>query len=515
MKTRVRDVQPIPRWPLWILRGVCLLVVLAVFIYPLLPADWFLAVNSATGEILTFKKGPTTRVPFHLLWALEGFRRLPDLQRGLICGVLLGLLLVPRKIETLFSSGVARRPDSDARRKDKLSHFPWLAGACGLAAVGLFYLLRVNYDLNAQVADASVLPGDVELGTSFAADALTYHAFHAVRGVLAVFVSEPSGLLAIVWTSCLAGGVFVVAMLALARTVAETVPARLTLFIGGALAGYAVLFCGYVETTQVELALMAVYFAAAAGALRSSVKSLRVQCLTLALAAVSLATMAHAAGVLLLPSAGILLLSDAFEPGMRWWQVLRRVLRARNVVLVGGLIVLPFVLVLIIPFYLQGDFGNTTGGGDDIRFVVWHYDDAAPVSRYTYYSFLSGRHLADLLSALLVAAPVALPLCLCAGVLVWRARARLETAESWWLALLATAAGSCFLIPLMWNHDFGMWGDWNIAACYLFPLNLFAWCLLTFTNRQRQDTAGFGQRLAVLLLLTQLLLAVGLLLQFR
>lgn len=393
--------------------------------------------------------------------------------------------------------------------------FPGLVIAAGLVAVAIFYLLRVPYAVNTQFADAPILPGEVELGTVYAADALTYHVFHAVRGVLGLVVAEPSGLLAITWTSCLAGGVFVVAMLVLARAAAGTMAARLALFLGGTLAGYAVMFCGYVETTQVELAAMALYFAAAARTLRTPAGPLRVRWLALSLAALSLALMAHAGGLLLLPSAVILLLAGLGGPETPWWRALWSRQSLRSAALFGLLVVLPFVLVIVVPFYVQGDFGNITGGGDGIMLVVWSYDDAHPQSRYTYYALLSGRHLADLLSAFLVAAPLAVPLCLAGGVLAWRRREVLEPQERWWLVLLASAAGGCLLIPLLWNHDFGMWGDWNLATCCLFPPNLLAWSLLAGAARLWRDAPGSGRRLIAPLLLVQLLLTVGLLCQLR
>jgi hypothetical protein len=46
-----------------------------------------------------------------------------------------------------------------------------------------------------------------------------------------------------------------------------------------------------------------------------------------------------------------------------------------------------------------------------------------------------------------------------------------------------TATVFCLGAPLLWNHVYAIWRDWNLAATFLFALNLFAWCLLAAASR--------------------------------
>ena len=245
--------SPVPRWLTWLLRGVCLVLGLAVLVVPELPRDWFLAVNPASGELCVIARSHTARVPLHLLWGLEGFRQVPLAARGLVFVALCGLTLVPK------TRRVPRRAGPGRSWPGRLGRWRWSAVICGVAAVGVFWLLRVPYARNLEFGDAPNLKNDVEVGMVFAAEVLPYHLFNAVRGSLELFVDKPPGELAIALVSCLCGGVFVGAMVALVQAAAEA-QARFLLFCGAALAGYTVMFCGYVETTQVELASMALYF---------------------------------------------------------------------------------------------------------------------------------------------------------------------------------------------------------------------------------------------------------------
>jgi hypothetical protein len=495
--------NPFPRRLGWPLRGACLLAGLAVLIYPWLPAEWFIARNPATGPPFVFNQSHTLRAPLQLLWALEGFRRFPVVIRGTLAAMLAALVLTP----TLRPVRPSDAPASALQAPRRPAR--WLAVGAGLVAAGFFYLLRVSYAQNARFADAPILPNEVDIGWVDAAEVLTFHAFYGVRGLLAWLAPNPSAVLAIAVTSCLAGGVFVSALVVLARAAARTSRETLLLLAGILLAGYTVMFFGYVETTQLALAMMAVYLAASARTLRAPPGPERTLWLTLALAGLALALLSHAAGILLLPSAVVLLLGESAGSACTWPGLLRRACSVRNAGLVGAVVLLPYLLVVALPFYAQGEFGNIPGGGDSIMLVPWRCDPAHPPSEYVYYAMFSGWHLADLLSALLVAAPGALPLAICGGYLL--RGARLPAEDRWWLRLLAAAAGPCLLVPLLWNHDFGLRGDWNLAACYLFPLNVWAWSLFAAASRPWHTTAGFGRQIILPALLVQAMFAAGLL----
>jgi hypothetical protein len=78
--------------------------------------------------------------------------------------------------------------------------------------------------------------------------------------------------------------------------------------------------------------------------------------------------------------------------------------------------------------------------------------------------------------------------------------------------LLAAAGASVFMIGV-WDFDFGIWGDWNIASCYLMPLTMLGWTAFTMAARGG-EARGLFVGLAVPMLLVQGLLALGIVLQF-
>ena len=82
------------------------------------------------------------------------------------------------------------------------------------------------------------------------------------------------------------------------------------------------------------------------------------------------------------------------------------------------------------------------------------------------------------------------------------------------VSLMVMGAAACLAVPLVWNHDFGIWGDWNLAVCFLFPLNFLSWAIFVYATRGilREPLP----RLCVTLPLVgaQLVLAFGILFQF-
>ena len=60
------------------------------------------------------------------------------------------------------------------------------------------------------------------------------------------------------------------------------------------------------------------------------------------------------------------------------------------------------------------------------------------------------------------------------------------------LLFLFVAALFCAAVPLLWNHDFGMWGDWNLATCYAAPANIFCWAaLLSAVDHQTEPSREY------------------------
>ena len=233
-----------------------------------------------------------------------------------------------------------------------------------------------------------------------------------------------------------------------------------------------------------------------------------------AFAALSIALLAHAAGVLLVPSFVVLLWMERRRPADSCWRTTLGVVHWRNLLLTAVIVVAPYLWLIVLRFFTRGKFGNIAGGGDKIMFVPWTLEPGK-ISKWVYYSMFSGRHWTDIGSAVLVGAPAVLLLLLVFAWLLLRRRAMLARRERALAWLLAAAGGGCALVPLIWNHDFGMWGDWNLATCYLFPLNLFAWtAVLCATSRDDAASAPRARAISALVCV-QLTLAGGMLLQLR
>jgi hypothetical protein len=440
-------------------------------------------------------------MPLNLLWGMEGFRRVGEEGRGLLAGILLGLAFVP-------GPSAGGRPP---RPRPKINKWVLLAGVAALTPVACF-LLRVDYGRNATFGDGTWLPVCVGVGDVAAAEVLTSHLFILLRQLFDLLRSGPNGVAAVCAASCLGGGVFAAALFLFADAVGVDRFEKVFLFLGGLGAGYTAMFLGYVETTQIVLAGMALFLACAARAFRADRTPARLVCTAAALAAASFAFLAHGGAMLLAPAVLYLLCCARAGLGDRQRR-LCRALPAVAALLFVGLVVLPYFFLVTRPHFLAGDFGNLGGGGDGVMFVPWTITYGLPKSPHVYYTMASKAHLSEIASAYLVAAPLSLPF-LAAGAVFWRRRRRLLAGrERRLVALLAVAAAGCAAVPLVWNHDYGMWGDWNIAASYLFPWNLLAWTWFVVTSRGlfRHDRAR--RWFMSSLLAAQVVMAGGILLQ--
>jgi hypothetical protein len=340
------------------------------------------------------------------------------------------------------------------------------------------------------------------------------HVYNAMSALVRWLHGTPNGLVAGTWTAYLCGGVFVVALLGYVRALRCRFWEGLLLFAGLASAGYAAQFFGYIETTSLGLAALALFFAASAAALHSAPGRPRTLALAGVFAALGIACTAHVGAATLLPACVALLAArGALDHG--WPRGAVRGLtdpRAWGAFALLG--VVPFVLLVVLPFYVHGNFGNVMGGADRYRFVPWSYDQARLVSNNVYYGMLSRLHFDDVASAFWIAAPLAIPQSAAAGWLLWTRRVRLPAEEMGLLFVLLVAAAASTGMVLVWQFDFGIWGDWNIASCYLMPLALLGWTAFTCVAR-RAETGGLFLGLGVPMLVVQALLALGIILQLH
>jgi hypothetical protein len=477
----------------------------AALLYRLVPPDLTVAHDPLTGQPFKFNRCNLYQVPLVLTWGLEGFRSAPFELVAAAAVVLVGLCAYPWRQVTPVSATKLR-----ALAVPRLSR----AGAIALAAaLGVLasIVLRVSYPV--LFGDAPDLVVQIEDGMTFAADAATTQLFQLARWLLEACFHDGSGLHAAIAVDYAAVAAFAGALASFAWTVGRGPAERVLLFFGTAAAGCTTMFFGYVETTQVESTAMALYFAAAAAAITGPRAGRASPARVAAFAALGLAVTAHAAGILLLPSA-LLLVVDVFaRPRAPVRELAARAVTIDNVAALVLLIAAPFVLSVYLPFYAHGDFGNVSGGADHIRWVPATIDYASRPSNWVYYSRFSAWHLADIANAVFVAAPLALPLGAATLALRRRAGDALDHDERSVLALLGCVAAACAAIPLFWNHDYAIWGDWNISATYLFPLHVLTWTAFVVASRRFERGLAFYLGVAAPMLAAQAIAWLGLLAQ--
>lgn len=302
-----------------------------------------------------------------------------------------------------------------------------------VAAMGVFWFWRVEASRGDAFKYLIMLRDDRWFVTS---QPLSTAAFSVAYGALGPTGWPPAAAAAAV--SVLAGGLWVVALLALLRPTAPMTAALLV--ASAALAGATLVFFGYVETMALPLALATWYLVAAESALAG-------QRAWPAALVFGLTVAAHGQMLLLGPS--LLVVAVA---------VFRREGRLRGLGFLA-LAALPVVIMAAVVLLNQGHVydtlvGDILGGGDRRMFVPW---DAASVvtERYT---MLSGLHLWEIAN-LLLRAGLWLPLLAVGAVAGWWPQRREARAGFWALIVL----GSLAFIGL-WNADFGMDVDWDLFA---------------------------------------------------
>lgn len=387
-------------------------------------------------------------VPFELAWALLGLHAQPLRALVVVAGVLaVGSLLAWRADDHMPPPG---------RRRGGYAAF---LGA--LVCFALSALLPVDHTLNAELGDGPTLAGHVGAGAIFGAEIGTALLMHVAVMATEALGSQTS-MAGILVVDALSAAAYGGALLHLAWTHAGPRRDRMLLALGLVTSGAGVQLLGYVETTQVLLAATATYLAAAVAL--ADRRGASTTALLVAWSALGVAVISHGAGALLGPSALFLLATS----------------RGRRLAhFVGGwvLVVLPVALV-VLPRWLDGDIGNANGGADSTRFVPMEFDVHDRPSEFVYYGLFDWLHLVDLANAVLLAAPALVPALAVALFGGPPARAVLRSRA---VQLLAVASVGCLVIPIFWNHDFGMWGDWNLASAYLFPTHVLSWVLLART----------------------------------
>lgn len=192
-----------------ILRIFVVLLGVLFIIYPYIPQNIFIAKHPIDGSTFHFFRSHGLKVPFHLVWAFEGSKKIPLLLKIVILLLFFGLPFYKRittSIRRLFTLY-------------KISpHI--LYPAVFIISSTLFYLFRVTPELNAAFGDGPTLPGEIDQGIVFGAEVLTSHFFIPPNGILAAQIS-----------SALSGGIFVTSILLFARSVGKNWQEKSAVFL--------------------------------------------------------------------------------------------------------------------------------------------------------------------------------------------------------------------------------------------------------------------------------------------
>lgn len=449
---------------------VACMVLFSVFV---LKGTYYLPASADDPRPVELYRAQGMRMPFNFVWGIGGLVEHPYVTI-ILCAlaVLMSLFDISRWWPKRWT--ILRGIEPGGNSIGKLLTQPHtMCLLVAVATAGLAYLLRVPFALNSAFGDGHFLSQQMAEGWVFAAEVLTCLIFGTASRMLEPWYPDASaGYMGIAIVSILSGVVYSVASWLLVVQLERKTYPRILALLAFVLSGYSVQFYGYVETTCVALAFMACYLASGYHTLLAQRGTLSLMILTIA--CFSLSAMSHAGAALLAPSLALC------------WFFSRRRMPAKKIRLYDAwvtvalllLVILPYFLAIIRPYYLKSHWGNIAGGGDKIMFVPLTLTSQS--SPFITYSMFSAGHLLDFLSSVFVASPSAIPLAIISISFLLRARKwdDTEIAETRSLSFLLTAAVLCFSIPLLWNHDFGMWGDWNIATSYIAPLNLFCWSSL-------------------------------------
>lgn len=464
---------------------------------PMFPAEWFV-VRDESGALFLFDRGHGNWMPMDLLWGTLGWARIHWAIRALVAAVVAGLCFFPWKNQIMGPAGDAVRP---TRRT------AWGAGCLAVACWLLFVLFRVNPAINRTFGDASSLFNEIRAAAYvFPSEVLTMRLFNFVQDMTLTFSGGRNlDRLTHFIVICGSGAVFVWASAMAALLIGRSRVERAFLLAGPVLAGYLAQFFAYVETTFLVLAAMALFTAAAAWMLRGEGSHQRRNRLMLAYAALSIAMLAHGAGVVLLPATAVLVLLVRRDE--RGFGRLRALKDPSITIGFLAIVLAPYYVWFIRPFMIDiGYLGNLHGGADCFNLVQWNYEAARAKSDYVYYSMISWGHFLDIGMGFLVAAPLAIPMIVTAA----RRLGGIGVFERELLVVALVAAVSAAAVPLLWEMDFGGWGDWNIVTAYLYPLNFLGWAGLTLSRRNRAVPAG---SVLVPALIVQAAMGLGILLQ--
>lgn len=488
---------------LGILRVAIFLAVISCLIIPNVPEKFLhLRENGLTIYII---RAPGTHLPLNIAWPFEGFKNINIRPLTLaVIAILSSSLTLPGSDYKWFTCKKIRIPK-------------WvIVLIISVVTLGLSILFRVDYEKNKTFSDGRYIPISTACAQKIPGEPLTFIFFNGIYKFLLLLLKTDAPVTAVQIASYLCGAIFVAGIYLFVDAAVENKTARTALFAGGVLVGTTIHFLGYVENTPLILATITFFLGAAAQTLRASSARAKFIWATVTSGTAGLASLAHGGGIFVLPALAyifnkVFILATA--------ETKPKVKSGVKPYLLPALI---FFFTVLVPYfiangtsYIGGDYGNLKGGGDGIMFVPWKYPPGPTKSPFLYYTLFSPAHLFDIAGVLTVGAPFSLPLCIATVLLVFSKTRKWSDFERRLAITLGIAAAPCIAVPLIWHHDYGMWGDWNIACCYLFPFHLFSWYIFVTTSRTAFPADKGYLRLLFTLAVTQLFLALGLYFQLR
>ena len=390
----------------------------------------------------------STRLPIEHVWGVGGFPAVPAWARAVLVAAVV-VALLPGVSLRLRLSGARAWPLLE-RRAGTLT----LAGVAGV----LFWVGRLRHLRwgDAYIFVQAIAHPEYRLTYNWQAPLDVF--VHAKAWALAhrLFGWDVQTVYAVL--SCLAGVVYVILALSLARSLAQHPAGRF--WAAGLLLtlGSVQLFCGYVESyTIIPVGIM---------------------CFLL----VGLRRL-HGTGSLWAPSLA-LAITIAFSPsalpvgaGLAYL-TLRRCLRLRNarplVESVTPLVAVGVGVVMLMEcggHGLHSLFGEDFPGGADRS---WFVPLSEPKGPWQHYTMFSWAHFRDVLNEQLLVAPVSL-LAILWSLAFFRKAPDTNRAATVFLGLCAVAY---LALTFVWNPDYGGRRDWDLFAPASFPLTAFALHLL-------------------------------------
>lgn len=337
-----------------------------------------------------------------------------------------------------------------------------------IVAVAAFWSMRPLRRAGGDTGEMAMLTASLGLTTYYRAPA-TLQAHRAVYRLLKPLGATPLDAMAL--NSCLAGGVFVLALLTISRH-----PLFLLVNIG---AGAVFLFAGHEENYGYVNALLVLFLAC----------GLRVRGIENGRATGNLNAWRWAAGVVFALGCAAHLMTVFYAPALvalaiafrrqegRWRLSKPLTSKAVTPFLAPGIV---FLIAMTGWTLVVNQFGSVRGlDNNAMRFVPLTIGDTTPGmpdSRY-FFTFFSWGHLKFMLWLQASACALALPIIAC---LHWR-HGR-DTAAQWLLV--------CALCGLGWTtvwHPDLLWRDWDLFANVAFPLNVLAGLLLERAWRATRD----------------------------